>query len=61
MFYDPDILRAARNLIAAHGKAAAAVAQRRCAAMEDVGLRDVARHWRSIAELIEQLQPADSP
>jgi hypothetical protein len=57
MFVDPNLTRAAHNLIAAHGEDAATVARRRGAAMENVGLKDVASHWHRVAEVIEQRQP----
>lgn len=55
MFDDPDLARAASNLIAAHGADAATVARRRSAVMEHVGLKDVAHHWQRVAAVIEQV------
>jgi hypothetical protein len=57
MFDDPEVSRAANNLIAVHGEDTATVARRRGAVMEDAGLTDVARHWRRVAAMIEHLQP----
>jgi hypothetical protein len=56
MHFDPNLSRAANNLIASHGQAAAAVARHRSVAMDEMGLKEVALHWRRVAERLE-LQP----
>jgi hypothetical protein len=51
-----DIPRAARNLIASHGKNAARVAAQRAANAEISGSDAAAVQWRQIAKAIEAIQ-----
>jgi hypothetical protein len=56
MPHDPDLLRAARHMIARHGSRAADAAARRAEALRLDGDDDAAELWRQIARVVRELQ-----
>ena len=56
MATDPDVARAARNLITEHGEVAETVALARAKHAEDSNRPGAARKWRNIAAAVREMQ-----
>jgi hypothetical protein len=58
---DPDVARAARNLISEHGTAAEAIALERAKHAEESNRPTVAQTWLDIAAAVREMQGHPNP
>ena len=58
---EPQMIRAARELINMHGSQAAAVAEKRAIHLDESGKRLTAATWRQIADVVRTIEARVSP